>query len=84
MPITCAGVLVMPGDVIVGDAEGVVVIPAALAEEVARDALEQEEREALALERVNAGESIRGIYPLADERRAEYEAWQPTATRSPR
>src|SRR5262249_51192089 len=43
VPVACAGVLVMPGDVIVGDAEGVVVVPAAHAEEVARDALEQEE-----------------------------------------
>ena len=78
VPITCAGTLVMPGDVIVGDAEGVVVLPAALAEEIAHDAVEQEEREAWALERVQAGESIRGIYPIADERRAEYERWQAT------
>jgi 5-oxopent-3-ene-1,2,5-tricarboxylate decarboxylase / 2-hydroxyhepta-2,4-diene-1,7-dioate isomerase len=78
VPITCAGVLVMPGDVIAGDAEGVIVLPAALAEEVARDALEQEEREAWALERVQAGESIRGVYPLADARRSEYEAWRST------
>lgn len=76
VPVSCGGVLVMPGDVIVGDAEGVVVIPAALAEEVARDALEQEEREAFALERVGAGESTRGLYPIADERRAEFEAWR--------
>ena len=66
VPIACGGTLVVPGDVIVGDAEGVLVIPAALAEEVARDALEQEHREAWALERVKAGESIRGIYPLSD------------------
>jgi len=76
VPITCAGTLVMPGDVVVGDAEGVVIIPAALAEEVARDALEQERREAWALERVRAGESTRGVYPLSDERRAEYERWR--------
>jgi len=76
VPITCAGTLVMPGDVVVGDAEGVVVLPAALAEEVARDAAEQEEREAWALERVVDGESIRGVYPLDDARRAEYEAWR--------
>src|SRR5512132_3809217 len=76
VPVAGAGVLVMPGDVIVGDAEGALVLPAALAEEVARDALEQEEREAWAVERVDAGESIRGVYPLSDERRAEFEAWR--------
>ena len=75
VPITCAGVLVLPGDVVVGDGEGVVILPAALAEEIARDALEQEEREAWALERVLAGESTRGVYPMSDERRAEYERW---------
>jgi 5-oxopent-3-ene-1,2,5-tricarboxylate decarboxylase/2-hydroxyhepta-2,4-diene-1,7-dioate isomerase len=78
VPITCAGTLVMPGDVVVGDAEGVVVLPAGLAEEIAHDALEQEEREAWALERVIDGESIRGVYPLADERRSEYERWRAT------
>ena len=75
VPITCAGVLVMPGDVVVGDGEGVVILPAALAEEIARDAAEQEEREAWALERVLDGESTRGVYPMSDERRAEYERW---------
>ena len=76
MPIGCGGALVMPGDVIVGDDDGVVVLPAALAEEVAADAAEQEAQEAWALERVNAGESVRGVYPLSQERRAEYEAWR--------
>ena len=57
-------------------------LPAALAEEVAHDALEQESREALALERVKAGESVRGVYPLSDERAAEYEAL--AATDEPR
>jgi regulator of RNase E activity RraA len=75
VPIACGGTLVIPGDVIVGDAEGVVVLPAALAEEVAADAFEQEQRETWALERVLAGESIRGVYPLSTPRRPEYEAW---------
>ncbi|HLH67397.1 MAG TPA: fumarylacetoacetate hydrolase family protein [Solirubrobacteraceae bacterium] len=75
VPVTCAGVLVMPGDVIVGDAEGALVLPAALAEEVAHDALEVERREAFALERVRAGEPIAGLYPLSDERREDYERW---------
>jgi 2-keto-4-pentenoate hydratase/2-oxohepta-3-ene-1,7-dioic acid hydratase in catechol pathway/regulator of RNase E activity RraA len=76
VPIACAGVLVMPGDVLVGDPEGVVVLPAALAEEIARDAVAVEEREAFALERVRAGESFRGLYPLSDERRDEFERWR--------
>ncbi len=75
VPIACAGTLVVPGDVLVGDAEGVVVLPAALAEQVARDALAQELREEWALERVQAGDSTVGTFPLADDRRAEFEAW---------
>jgi regulator of RNase E activity RraA len=76
VPVACGGALVMPGDVMVGDADGVVVIPAHLAEGVALDALEQEEREAWALQRVQAGESIRGVYPLSESRRLEFEAWR--------
>jgi hypothetical protein len=76
VPIACGGVLVLPGDVVVGDAEGVVVVPAALAEEVAWDALEQEDREAWGLERVKAGESIRDVYPIAESRLPEYLAWR--------
>jgi regulator of RNase E activity RraA len=76
VPITCAGVLVMPGDVVVGDAEGALIVPAALAEEIAHNALEQEQRESWALERVEAGESIRGIYPISPERERDYERWR--------
>jgi regulator of RNase E activity RraA len=75
VPIACGGTLVVPGDVVVGDAEGVLVLPAALAEQVAHDALEQEEREEWALERVQAGDSVVGTYPLEEPRRAEFEAW---------
>jgi 5-oxopent-3-ene-1,2,5-tricarboxylate decarboxylase/2-hydroxyhepta-2,4-diene-1,7-dioate isomerase len=83
VPITCAGVLVMPGDVIVGDAEGVVVLPGALAEEIAHAAVEVEEREAFALERVKAGESFRGLYPLSEERRADYQNWKAKRSEDP-
>ena len=75
VPIACAGVTVMPGDVIVGDGEGAVVVPAALAEEVAADAAQQEVEEEWALERVAAGESTIGVFPIAPERRSEFEAW---------
>jgi len=83
VPVACGGVLVMPGDVIVGDAEGVVVVPAKLAEEVARDAAEQELVEQFAYERVDEGESVRGLFPLAEERRAEYEAWREARDTAP-
>jgi len=76
VPIACAGVTVFPGDVLVGDGEGVVVIPAALAEEVAADAFQQELEEQWAIERVSAGESTVGVFPLSKERRAEFDAWR--------
>jgi len=75
-PIACADVLVIPGDVVVGDAEGVVVIPAHLADEVAESAMAREEAEAFALERVRAGEAIADLYPLSEARRGEFEAWR--------
>jgi regulator of RNase E activity RraA len=74
-PVTCAGVFVVPGDVVVGDGEGVVIIPAALVEEVTRDALTQEEREDFAIERVAAGESTIGLFPLSKEREPEFNEW---------
>jgi len=73
VPIGCAGVLVMPGDVVVGDADGVVIIPMAVANEVALAALAQEEIEAFVLTKIQAGSSIIGVYPPGDETRAEFE-----------
>ncbi len=73
VPIGCAGVLIMPGDVVVGDADGVVVIPAAVAEQVALAALEQDEIEAFVLTKIQAGSSIIGVYPPGDETREEFE-----------
>jgi len=72
-PIGCAGVLIMPGDVVVGDADGVVVIPQAVAEEVAHAALEQEDLEAFVLTKIEAGSSIIGVYPPDNSTRAEFE-----------
>lgn len=75
VPIACAGVTVLPGDIVVGDGEGVVILPAALAEEVARDSVQQELEEEWAAERVDAGESTDGVFPIAKDRRAEFDAW---------
>lgn len=76
VPIGCGGVLVMPGDVIVGDGEGVVAIPAQVAEEVARDAYEQERLEEFIQEKIRQGASILGVYPPNDETRAEFALWR--------
>lgn len=76
VPIGCGGVAVYPGDVIVGDVEGVVVIPRHLADEVAADAAEQEKLEAFILERIEGGAKLPGTYPPNAETRAAYEAWR--------
>ncbi|WP_144016880.1 fumarylacetoacetate hydrolase family protein [Beutenbergia cavernae] len=71
--IACGGAAVQPGDVVVGDGDGVVVIPAALAEEVARDAVEQERQETFIARQVADGASIDGLYPMDAAWRARYE-----------
>jgi regulator of RNase E activity RraA/2-keto-4-pentenoate hydratase/2-oxohepta-3-ene-1,7-dioic acid hydratase in catechol pathway len=73
--IACAGVTVTPGDIIVGDGDGVIVIPAHLAMEVAQDAAEQELQEEFAAAMVAKGESVDGLYPLGKRWQAAYEAW---------
>jgi regulator of RNase E activity RraA len=75
-PIGCAGVLVMPGDVMVGDGEGVVAIPAQVAEEVAHDAYEQERLEEFIQQKVASGASILGVYPPDEQTRAEFAQWR--------
>ena len=76
VPIGCGGVAVYPGDVIVGDRDGVAVLPRGIAEEVARDAAEQEDLEAFLLERVAGGAALPGTYPPNEATRAAYEAWR--------
>ena len=67
--ITCAGVFVQPGDIVVGDAEGAVVIPTRSSPRVAATAVAQEEVEEFAIERVAAGESTDDVFPLSTARR---------------
>jgi regulator of RNase E activity RraA/2-keto-4-pentenoate hydratase/2-oxohepta-3-ene-1,7-dioic acid hydratase in catechol pathway len=73
--VACAGVTIQPGDILVGDADGVVVVPPRLAAEVLADAREQERQEEFIAERVAAGESIDGLFPLPEARLPEYQAW---------
>jgi regulator of RNase E activity RraA len=76
VPIGCGGVAVYPGDIVVGDAEGVVVIPGKIAEEVANEAEAQTVFEDWVEERVKEGRSIFGLYPPSPETKAEFEAWK--------
>jgi regulator of RNase E activity RraA len=76
VPIGCGGVAVYPGDVIVGDDEGVVVIPRHLADEVAEQAVEQEKMEVFILERVQGGARLPGTYPPNAETKAAFEVWR--------
>lgn len=73
--IACGGTAVQPGDVIVGDADGVLVIPPAIVEEVVDDAIEQERQETFIAEQVAAGESVDGLYPLNAAWKSRYEQW---------
>ena len=77
VPIGCGDAPVFPGDVIVGDAEGVVVLPAHLAGELADEAIEMTAFEDFVTEEVMKGRSILGLYPATDERtRADFAAWR--------
>lgn len=74
--IACGGAAVQPGDVIVGDGDGVIVIPPQLVEEVLAEALEQERQEAFVAEQVSAGASVDGLFPMNAEWLARYRAAQ--------
>ena len=77
LPIACGGVAVYPGDVMVGDAEGVVCVPRSMADEVAATAYEQTLYEDWVAERIDAGDGLFGTYPLTDPgRRDAFESWK--------
>ena len=76
VPIACGGVAVFPGDLIVGDGEGVVVIPVHLAEAVAAEGEEMEKKERFIMEKIRGGASIVGTYPPDEATLAEYRAWK--------
>jgi regulator of RNase E activity RraA len=79
VPIQCGGVLVMPGDVLVGSDIGVVVIPSALAEKVAEEGTETDTRDMFSREMVLSGKyTVEQAFPLKQELRAEYEEWKKT------
>lgn len=77
VPIACGDAPVWPGDVIVGDAEGVVVIPAHLADEIAAEAVEMTAFEDFVTEEVQKGRSTLGLYPPTDEKaKQDFAVWR--------
>ncbi|WP_321795396.1 ribonuclease activity regulator RraA [Caballeronia sp. J97] len=76
VPIACGGVAVYPGDIVVGDVDGVVIVPRYMAAEVARDATEQEVMEAFLTERVEEGAVLRGTYPPDAATLSAYAEWR--------
>lgn len=67
LPIACGGVAVYPGDIVLGDGDGVMIIPRHLVNEVAAETVEMERFEAFVLEEVKRGASTRGLYPPTEE-----------------
>lgn len=75
VPIGCAGIAVYPGDVVVGDADGLTLVPAYLAQELADICLEQDDIENYLAMRIASGEALWGVYPPSSEVVAAYEEW---------
>jgi regulator of RNase E activity RraA len=82
VPIGCGDAPVFPGDVILGDGDGVIVIPAHLADEIADEAVEMTVFEDYVTEQVLNGRSILGLYPATDEQTTrDFAAWRATHDR---
>ena len=76
-PIGCGEAPVFPGDIVVGDDDSVIIVPAHLADEVAAEAVEMSAYEDFALEQVKAGETIIGLYPATnDDVLEKFKEWR--------
>ncbi|GAA3589147.1 hypothetical protein GCM10022198_11230 [Klugiella xanthotipulae] len=76
--ITCGGAAVQPGDIIVGDADGLLVIPEHLVDELVADSIIQEDEETFIAEQVAAGHGVDGLYPMNASWREAYTTWKET------
>ena len=74
--IACGGATVQPGDIIVADADGILVIPPVIAEELVEDCIQQEKEETFIFEMVKQGNSVDGLYPMNAEWQARYKEWE--------
>jgi len=76
VPINCAGTLVLPGDEVVGDEDGVAVIPQALVPAVVEDVVYHEEREVFLRQLLDAGAPLKGTYPPSEETDRRFRDWR--------
>ncbi len=76
VPVACGGVTVVPGDIIIADDDGAVVVPIALAPQLATKATEHVEWEEFSRLKLSEGGDLRKYYPLSDEAHREYETWR--------
>ena len=79
-PIACGGCAIFPGDVIVCDDDGAVVIPQNLVGFVAEEGAEHERMETWIVSEVEGGAKLPGLYPMNDETKARYQAWKKTSS----
>ena len=76
VPIACGGVTVIPGDIIIADDDGVVVLPVSMAEKVIEDSRKHAEWEVFSREKLKQGAPLQRYYPLHQDAWPEYEEWQ--------
>ncbi|MEJ1116661.1 fumarylacetoacetate hydrolase family protein [Paenarthrobacter sp. CCNWLY172] len=74
--IACGGATVQPGDIIVADSDGILVIPPAIAEELVDDCIQQEKEETFIFQMVQEGNSVDGLYPMNTDWQARFQEWQ--------
>ena len=76
VPIACAGVAVYPGDIVVGDGDGITIVPRHMAADMADACEKRDAFETYLVKRIASGEGLYGVYPPTDKIRADYAAWQ--------
>jgi 5-oxopent-3-ene-1,2,5-tricarboxylate decarboxylase / 2-hydroxyhepta-2,4-diene-1,7-dioate isomerase len=76
VPVRIGSVTVIPGDILVGDSQGILVIPAEIVEKVANTALEHDEQEEFQRQLLLKGESIYGVYPMNEATKKRFEEYR--------
>lgn len=83
VPVACGGVLVLPGDLVVADDDGAVVVPRQRAQAVLDAAAEHDAWERFSRQRIDEGAPLRDYYPLTERTRQEYERWRSNGNGAP-